>query len=241
MNTLSDIVNIMEAEGYVGAHSLLFLIKYAYLADDKKLMDLVINTMESMKSLPESPMLLKAYKELYKATGRCHEIVEFLQGREANLSKGDMPWDLLDKYEETYEEEYLDKAIRGGKFILEHFHEMFDPKAVYDLKEPSLNSRVAVLYDALARYTQDDAFLAARKNQNKMIRMLADKYPTKVSYGLIALLGEEFGETTVVCEGEIPASVRNFYAPTTAIVFKKSDVNKIGIMKDGVIEPLNIE
>lgn len=241
MNTLADIVNIIEAEGFRGAHSLVFLIKYAHLADDRKLMDLIVNTMESMNSLPESPMLLKAYKELYKATGKCYEIVDFLSGREANISKGDMPWDLLDKYEDTYEEEYLEKAIEGGRFIIEHFHEMFDPNEVYDLSTPSFNSQVAVLYDALARYTQDAVFLEARENQNKFIRLLADKYPTKVTYGLIALLSEEFGETTVVCEGEIPESVKNFYAPTTAIVFKKSDEKKIGIMKDGSINPLMIQ
>lgn len=240
MNSLKEIVNQIEAEGFNGAHTLLFLVRYAYLSNDTKLMGLLQNTLEGMKTLPESPMLLKLYKEFYAATGTCYEIVEFLSGREKNISKNDMPWDLIDLYKETYDPQYLESAIKGAEYIYSHFHDMFDPNNVYDISEPSFNSRVAVLYDDLARYTQDEKWLTARQNQNKFIRLLADKYPTKVCYGLIALLSEEFGETTVVCEGEVPESVRKFYAPTTAVVYKPSDTKKMGIMKNGVVEPVDL-
>lgn len=235
MNSLKDIVNIIEAEGFQGAHSLVFLIKYAALADDRELKGLINNTMEDMSSLPESPSLLEAYKEWYRATGRGAEIVSFLSARQES---GNMPWDYLALYKETYDPAYLESAVKGGEYILEHFHEMFNPEDVYDIDQPSFNSRVAVLYDELARYTQDERFIEAREKQNSFIRMLADKYPTKVAYGLIALLADEFGETTVVCEGEVPDAIASFYAPTTAVVFRPSDEVKIGIMKDGNIEPV---
>jgi len=238
MNSLKDIVNIIEAEGFQGAHSLVFLIKYAYLAEDRELTALINNTMEDMSSLPESPSLLEAYREWNRATGRGAEIVSFLSSRQ---KRGDMPWDYLELYKESFDPAYLESAIKGGEYILEHFHEMFNPDDVYDIDEPSFNSRVAVLYDELARYTQDERFIEAREKQNSFIRMLADRYPTKVAYGLIALLADEFGETTVVCEGEVPEAIASFYAPTTAVVFKPSDEIKIGIMKDGNIEPVMIK
>ena len=240
MLTLPEIVNIIESEGFQGAHTLIFLIKYAYLADDKKLMSLVENTLESMDSLPESEMLYNAYKELYAATGKGLDALKFLKSRGYGAAKEDMPWDLLDRYRETYDPSYLERAIKGAEYILKNFHDMFNPENVYDISEPSFNSRVAVLYDEIARYTQDKKWKDARDKQNKFIRLLSDKYPTGVGYGLIALLGEEFGETTVVCEGEIPSSVLNFYAPTTAIVFKPSEKKSIGIMKDGVVEQIKL-
>ena len=240
MNTLADIVRIIESEGYQGAHTLVFLIKYAYLANDSKLMDLVGNTLETMDSLPENEMLYRAYREMNAATGKFSDIVSFLAGRGDYDSKEDMPWDLLERYRDTYDPDYLARAEKGGEYILENFHEMFNPENVYDIEEPSFNSRVAVLYDELARYTQKEKWIEARARQNKFIRLLADKYPTGVGYGLIALLGEEFGETTVVCSGEIPDSVRYFYAPTTAIVFEPSDEKKIGIMKDGKVMPVDM-
>ena len=236
MNTLHDIVDIIESEGFQGAHSLVFLIKYAWLADDRTLQGLINNTMEDMESLPESPSLVEAYREWNRATGRGTDALKFLEAR--NPLTGEMPWDYLQKYRDTFEPKYLESAVKGGEYILEHFHEMFSPEDVYDIDEPSFNSRVAVLYDELARYTQREDFIAAREKQNDFIRRLADKYPTKVSYGLIALLADEFGETTVVCEGEVPEALASFYAPTTAIVFKPSDKVGIGVMKDGIVEPL---
>ena len=239
MNSLKEIVNQIEAEGFRGAHTLIFLIRYAALSEDRELMALIGNTMEDMSTLPESPELLAAYREWNLATGRGAEIVRFLEERSDGRTEC-MPWDYLDLYRETYDSEFLDKAITGGEFILEHFHEMFDPANVYDIERPSFNSRVAVLYADLARYTQDEKWIRARDVQNRMIRLLADKYPTGVCYGLIALLGEEFGEQTVVCEGEVPAALAGFYAPTTAIVYRPSDTPRVCLMKDGRLEEIVI-
>ena len=238
MNSLKEIVNQIEAEGFQGAHTLIFLIRYASLAQDRELSGLIDNTMADMSTLPESPMLLAAYKEWYRATGRGAEIVSFLEARSGNDEDFGMPWDFLELYKETFRQEYLEKAISGAEFILEHFHEMLNPAEVYDIEEPSFNSQVAVLYAELARYTQDEKWINARNTQNRFIRILADKYPTKVCYGLIALLGEEFGEQTVVCEGEIPQALLQFYAPTTAILYRPSEVSRISLMKDGKLEEI---
>ena len=239
MNTLKDIVNITEAEGFEGAHSLIFLIRYAKLADDRKLMTLIENTMEGMTSLPADENLLAAYKEYYRATGSGADAVKFLEGKVGQKEEL-LPWDCLELYRESFEPELLERAIKGGEFILEHFHEMFNPSDVYDIEAPSFNSRVAVLFDELARYTGDEKFVEARKKQNKFIRLLADKYPGKVNYGLCALLAEEFGETTLLCRGSIPEAVRSFYSPTTAIIFEPSGEESISILKNGEFVELKV-
>ena len=239
MNTLEEIVNRREAEGFQGAHSLIFLIKYAALANDRHLMELVTNTMESMNSLPLTPDLLAAYKELYRATGKGADAIKYLSASLPERPEN-MPWDYLEKYRESFRPEYLESAVKGGEYILEHFHEMFSPEDVYDIEAPSFNSRVAVLYDELARYTQDAKFIEAREHQNDFIRRLAEKYPTKVAYGLIALLADEFGETTVVCEGEVPPVLADFYAPTTAVVFRPSDKKAVYLMENGELKEIRI-
>ena len=99
---------------------------------------------------------------------------------------------------------------------------------MYDLEQPSVNSAVALMYDELARLsTTPESYAkrsAAAEKQNSFIRKLAERYPEGVTFGLCALLAEEFEPKTVVCRftgNELPRpflSLLSFYSPVTELM-----------------------
>ena len=64
---LKNASELIQSEGFTGAHSLIFLIRYAFLAEKKSLMKLIGNTLEGLSGLEESASLVYAYAEYYKA------------------------------------------------------------------------------------------------------------------------------------------------------------------------------
>ena len=153
---------------------------------------------------------------------------------------------LLELYRATREGVYLNRAAEIAAVIHNSFERYFDAKAAYDLECPCANSTLALVYDVLARITQDEQWVEARKVHNRLISLLADRYPTRVSFGLCALLGDFFDAKTVVCavpEGELPSAVRmllSFYEPLTEILVipAKTEEAKYYLMKQGKLEQL---
>ncbi len=280
LELLEKAAQLIQSEGFTGAHSLIFLIRWAHLAEDRALMRLIGNTMEELSTLPESAALAYAYAEYYEAEKRefCPLAASFILERTSRedrmivpaLAKcarvfgikkfldeavelaseiGEDPFNalgLLELYRATFDGEYLNIASACADRIRQNYATIFRPQDSYDLEEPSVNSAVAVLYDELARMIQEPKWENARKVQNRMISMLADKYPTRVAFGLCALLGDEFESRTVVCAvpgSDIPPEVRSllgFYAPLTEIlvVQAKTDKTKYFIMKHRKLEEL---
>ena len=248
MFSIEKAVEAILSEGYAGAHTLIFLTRYAALSEDKKLMKNIGNTLEDITERP-SPMLAYACAEYYEATGaefcasyadyilsECGDMLSYAKcakafGSERYLAKaeGNDPLGYIEKYKATFNENYLNAAVEIAEQTLNSFHENFDPKDVYDLEQPSGNSRTAVLYDELSRLTEDGRWKEARDKQNKFIALLAEKYPTAATFGMCALLGDEFGSKTVICETgqkQVPKeflSLLGVYAPTTGIVLRFSE------------------
>ena len=50
---LKNASELIQSEGFTGAHSLIFLIRYAYLSENKALMKLVGNTLEGLNGMEE--------------------------------------------------------------------------------------------------------------------------------------------------------------------------------------------
>lgn len=153
---------------------------------------------------------------------------------------------LLELYRATFDGEWLNRAVAVAEEIRLRFRELFSPEEAYDGDEPSFNSAVALLYDELARLTQEGHWVQAREVQNRFVSLLADRYPTRVSFGLCALLSDAFEAKTVVCavpEGETPpelGALLSFYAPLTEriVVPTKTDAVKYFLMKNGKLEEI---
>lgn len=150
-------------------------------------------------------------------------------------------------YRGTFNKKYLHAAESMAEIIEKNFRSMFSPEDAYDLACPSMNSAVAVMYDELARITQKEELVRARKVQNSFIAKLADKYPSKVGFGLCALLADEFEPKTVVCRfpgEEIPApllSLIRFYSPVTEIVAEGGSADqqpRYFFLKSGKLEEI---
>ena len=282
---LKNASELIQSEGFTGAHSLIFLIRYAYLSENKALIKLVGNTLEGLSGMEESASLVYAYAEYYKAEKAdfCPPAISFLISRcrdddpmllpalakAANVTGDERILQLaLIKADELYEPElkeapfaalgflelyrltgdgaWLDQAAVLGEQIRENFRELFNPSEAYDMQQPSVNSAVALLYDELSRLTRDQQWRSAREVQNHLIRLLADKYPTRVAFGLLALLADEFEAKTVVCMfpgDEIPPEVRAlqaYYSPLTEFVAVPAETEKTRyyLLKDGELEEL---
>lgn len=151
----------------------------------------------------------------------------------------------LEMYRATLNEKHLNTAKTMADIIEKNFHSIFNPEDVYDLAYPSMNSAIAVMYDELARFTQEPRRVEARTRQNSFISRLAEKYPTKVTFGLCALLADEFEPKTIVCryEGdELPAtlsSLLGFYSPVTEILAEQKTPAGYYFLKNGVLEQIN--
>ena len=282
---LKNASELIQSEGFTGAHSLIFLIRYAFLAENKTLMKLVGNTLEGMSGLEESASLVYAYAEYYQAEKAdfCLPAISFLIPRcrdddpmllaalakAANVTGDERYLQLaLMKADELFEPElkdapfaalgflelyrlsgdgsWLDQAAGLGELVKENFRELFDPSAAYDLQQPSPNSATALLYDELSRLTRDRQWHSAREVQNHLVRLLADKYPTRVAFGLCALLADEFEAKTVVCmiPGDaVPPEVRAlqaYYSPLTEFIIVPAETEKTRyyLLKDGELEEL---
>ena len=282
---LKNASELIQSEGFTGAHSLIFLIRYAFLAGNKTLMKLVGNTLEGMNSLEESASLVYVYAEYYQAekAAFCPPAISFLIPRcreddpmllpalakAANvtgderflqlalikadeLSEPDLkeaPFaalGFLELYRLTGSGTWLDQAAGLGKQIRENFRELFNPSEAYDLQAPSPSSATALLYDELSRLTRDEQWRSAREVQNHLIRLLADKYPTRVAFGLCALLADEFDAKTIVCMfpgDEVPSEVRAlqaYYSPLTEFITVPAETERTRyyLLKDGELEEL---
>ena len=282
---LKNASELIQSEGFTGAHSLIFLIRYAFLAENKTLMKLVGNTLEGMSGLEESASLVYAYAEYYKAEKAdfCPPAISFLIPRcrdddpmlLAALAKAanvtgderflqlalikadelaepelkDAPFaalGFLELYRLTGDGSWLDQAAGLGEQIKANFSELFDPAAAYDLQQPSPNSATALLYDELSRLTRDQQWHSAREVQNHLIALLADRYPTRVAFGLCALLADEFEAKTVVCMfpgEEVPPEVRAlqaYYSPLTEFITVPAETERTRyyLLKDGELEEL---
>ena len=152
----------------------------------------------------------------------------------------------LELYRATFHGTYLNHAVAVAEEIQPRFKELFDPSDAYDEEQPSFNSAVALLYDELARITQEKRWVQAREVQNRFVSLLSDRYPTRVSFGLCALLSDAFETKTVVCavpEGAEPpelSALLSFYAPLTEriVVRAKTDAAKYFLMRDGKLEEI---
>ena len=254
---MNDTVELLKSGGISGPQDIIFLIRYASLAGDKELLHLVGETLRE-GCLIESSWLIYALVEYYEATGdefaktsaefflpRCGDAMTYNKAarvfqKEEYLSVSQDPLALIELYKATFNENHLKAAEGAAALIEEHFSELFDASAVYDINEPSANSCIAVLFDELARLTQSERWLKARERQNRFIRLLHQKYPTNVSFGLCALLGEEFGEQTIVVEGQAPEALLHFYAPTTALIVRPGEGTRVYVMKDGKLKEIMI-
>ena len=282
---LKNASELIQSEGFTGAHSLIFLIRYAFLAENKTLMKLVGNTLEGMSGLEESASLVYAYAEYFKAEKAdfCPPAISFLIPRcrdddpmllpalakAANVTGDerflqlalikadelsepelkDAPFaalGFLELYRLTGDGSWLDQAAGLGEQIKANFRELFDPAAAYDLQQPSPNSATALLYDELSRLTRDQQWRSAREVQNHLIALLADRYPTRVAFGLCALLADEFEAKTVVCMfpgEEVPPEVRAlqaYYSPLTEFITVPAETERTRyyLLKDGELEEL---
>ena len=153
---------------------------------------------------------------------------------------------LLELYRATFHGDYLNRAVAIAEEVRAGFLQLFSPGEAYDAEEPSFNSAVALLYDELARITQEAQWVKAREVQNRLVSLLADRYPTRVSFGLCALLADAFESKTVVCavpEGKVPPELNallSFYAPLTEriVVPTKTDTVKYFLMRNGKLEEI---
>lgn len=295
MECYSEVINraveLIKSEGFTGAHSFVFLTRYAALSGDKELMKLIGNSLEQMDDMQTSPMLAYAFAEYYQASKKdfCVPAADYILSR---CEDGPMTVMALAKcayafcsekyltlaiemaeecpisfigsglsdiaflalayielWRATASEDYLQAAMKPAKFIRENFHGLFRADEAYDLETPSGNSAVAILYDSLARITQEKEWISASAEQGRFISLLAEKYPTACSYGMISLLPSEFGSSTVMCMlpgEEYPQellAILDFYAPTTEIIVRCfSNVNeaKFFLMKNGEATPISI-
>lgn len=284
---LENAVELIKSEGFTGAHSFIFLTRWAALANDKALMALVGNSLEEMSSMQESASLAYAYAEYYEAekAAFCPAAAEFILprcsgsdpmlfpalakcarvfGREDYLQRAAemavyaeeiftepeeqafAALGMLELYRATDSGEFLNSAVEIAEEIRRRFTDSFDPKAVYDLEQPSGNSAVAVLYDALARLTQEERWVKAREVQNRFVSLLADKYPTRVAFGLCALLADEHEAKTIVCAvpgEEYSPQLRallSFYAPLTERIIVKTETEneKYFLMEKGQLKEI---
>ncbi|MDO5444712.1 MAG: hypothetical protein Q4F31_03730 [Eubacteriales bacterium] len=290
---LHDTVEIIKSEGFTGPHSLVFLTRYASLAEDGNLLRLIGNTLEDMSTMEESAALAYAYAEYYEASGdsgsefcfaaadyilsHCSEDDRMLAaayvkcarafGREDYLEKaselladnertaGNAAFSViafLEMFRATMNRKYLDTAKSMADIIEKNFHGIFLPEDSYDLDRPSMNSAIAVMYDELARITQEPKRIKARERQNSFIAKLAEKFPTKVTFGLCALLADEFEPKTVVCRfkgPELPEtllSLISFYSPVTEVIAESAEEDDISVesgakyyfLKNGILEEI---
>lgn len=213
MNTT---VELLKSQGINGPHDLIYLTRYAALAGDSNLMQLVGNSLQEL-TMKATPWLVYALREYYSATKQefaktAADVLKDRCGEEERLPA----LGFIYKYKSTLDTAYLEKAVELAENI------QINPLDAYDTDIPSVNSMVAVLFDFLGRITGENRWMEARKKQNHFIKLLAEKYPTRCSYGQCALLADEFGWKTVRFNCELPASVREFYAPTTEFLIDKS-------------------
>ena len=278
---LENAARLLQGEGFAGPYSFIFLIRWAFLADDRALLGRIGSTLEEMDSMPGNASLAYVYAEYYElsqssfclpaasflldrceqedcmllpALAKCARVFgkdEFLD-RAVSLADQASPADpfatlgLLELYRATFHGDYLNRAAGIAMEIRSHFQELFSPGEAYDGEEPSFSSAVALLYDELARITQEDQWVNAREVQNRLVSLLADRYPTGVSFGLCALLSDVFETKTVVCavpEGEVPSQLRallSFYSPLTEriVVPARTDGVKYFLMRNGKLEEI---
>ena len=278
---LENAVQLLQSEGFAGAYSFIFLIRWASLAGDKALLQRIGKSLEEMDSFRESASLAYVYAEYYEASRApfCEPAAAFLIGRCSEedplylaalakcarvfrreeffalarpLADECPPADpfaalgLLELYRATFHGEYLNRAVAVAEEIRLRFKELFSPDEAYDGEEPSFNSAVALLYDELARLTQEEQWVKAREVQNRFVSLLADRYPTRVSFGLCALLSDAFEAKTIVCavpEGKEPPeldALLSFYAPLTEriVIPTKIDTVKYFLMQNGKLEEI---
>lgn len=196
-------------------------------------------------------MLAVAYVKAARAFGRedyLARAVEILSDTEAAARGGAFSAiAFTEMYRATFNKAYLDAACRMAEVIEKNYHEMFSPEDTYDISQPSMNSAVAVMYDELARIVQTDSLAAARKRQNSFILKLAEKYPSRVSFGLCALFADEYEPKTVVCRfpGDVLpkplVSLISFYSPVTEIIAEPMadvDIPVYYIKKHGLLEKI---
>lgn len=280
---LENAVELLKSEGFAGPYSFVFLIRWAALAEDRALLQLVGNTLAELDSMPGSASLAYAYGEYFEASqasfcapaasflldrcgeddrmllpalAKCARVFRkevFLQrasdaAEESSLQDPFAGLAFLELYRATFHGGYLNRAVAVAEEIQAHFKELFSPDDAYDADYPSFNSAVALLYDELARITQEKRWIQAREVQNRFVSLLADRYPTRVSFGLCALLSDAFETKTVVCavpEGaEVPEmkALLSFYAPLTEriVVRAKTDKAKYFLMRDGKLEEIKL-
>lgn len=213
MNTT---VELIKSNGIIGAQDLIFLTRYAALAQDRHLMQLVGNSLQEL-TIKATPWLVYALDEYYAATGAefaltASKVLRPRCGEETRMPA--LEW--VRRYRYTLDRACLDKAIELASDI------EVVPTDVYDGEVPSVNSMIAVLFDYLGRITMEDRWLEKREKQNHFIKLLAERYPTRCAYGQCALLSDEFGWKTVRFNCELPESVRKFYAPTTEFLLDET-------------------
>lgn len=289
MTLLHDTAEIIKSEGFTGAHSFIFLTRYAFLCGDKQLLSVIGNTLKDMDFMEPDAMLAYAYAEYCESQGegasefasgaadyilascprsdralalayvKCARVFgreDYLAEAHSLLSDSSSgakngaftALAFIEMYRATFNRDYLLTACALSDVIEKNFNSIFRPDDVYDLSQPSMNSAVAVMYDELARMTQEKDRLEISEKHKRLVKKLAEKYPSKVSFGLCALLSDEYEWKTVVCRFcgyEPPESllkVISFYSPLTEVIAEPgSDVAapEFYFMKNGVLEQIH--
>lgn len=125
-------------------------------------------------------------------------------------------WGLIELYQATYEENYLESAIKLNESIINNFWDddeggiffysknseklIFNPKEIYDGATPSVNSVVAMNFIRLARLTEDSKLNKFAKRIFESIGKEVNKTPADYLYMLCAILYEKSTKEVIVVE-----------------------------------------
>jgi len=125
-------------------------------------------------------------------------------------------WGLIELYQATYEEEYLDKAIKLNGKIIDGFWDeenggvlfysknseelLINPKEIYDGAIPSVNSIVAMNFIRLSRLTGNLSLNKFAKKIFESVGVEVNKTPADYLYMLCASLYEKSTKEVIVVE-----------------------------------------
>lgn len=256
---MENTIQLLKSNGINGAHDLIFMTRYASLAEDSALMAVIGSSLQEL-TMKATPWLCYALIEYYEATKeefaktaaelllpKCGDMMSNNKAarvfqKEEYLTYGDDPLGNIELYKATFNDEYLKKAINTAGLIREKFKDIFDVKNCYDTDVPSVNSCIAVLFDYIARVDQSEEWVKAREKQNHFVKLLAERFPTDCTFAQCALLSDEFGWNTIAFDDVVPEKILNFYSPTTEFV-KRTDSNdskgKMYFKKNGEFDIIN--
>ncbi|MGA8943994.1 MAG: thioredoxin domain-containing protein [Thermoactinomyces sp.] len=163
-------------------------------------------------------------------------------------------WGLMELYEATFQQDYLERALSLTHEMLELFGDkdhgglyfygkdaeslFARPKEIYDGAMPSGNSVAALNLIRLARLTADESLLQEANRQIQAFAKAVEASPISYSFYLIALLFAEGPSKEIVISGplgdkrtkEMIRLVQTAYLPEAVIAFNPRE-DEAGTMK----------